>query len=54
MILKNIVKFKKLILLFAATVIVSSIGHQIKGGYQDPRKSRPRYRYTRPRYINLK
>ncbi|MFE0507541.1 hypothetical protein ACWF7H_21455 [Peribacillus butanolivorans] len=36
---------KKLILFFAAVVIASSLGHQINGGYNDPRKSRPRYRY---------
>ncbi|MEY8734720.1 hypothetical protein AB9M92_21040 [Peribacillus frigoritolerans] len=40
---KEDIKLKKIILLFAAVVIASSLGHQINGGYMDPRKSRHRY-----------
>ncbi|PLT35657.1 hypothetical protein CUU64_03385 [Bacillus sp. V5-8f] len=40
---KKRLKVKKVILLFAAMIIASSLGHQINGGYKDPRKSRPRY-----------
>ncbi|MDP1419573.1 hypothetical protein Q8G35_14295 [Peribacillus simplex] len=40
---KEDIKLKKIIILFAAVVIASSLGHQINGGYNDPRKSRPRH-----------
>ncbi|AGF27123.1 hypothetical protein WYY_08229 [Bacillus velezensis M27] len=47
MLINNLVKdkkedmhMKKIILLFAAAVIFSSIGHQISGGYKDPEKER--------------
>ncbi|WP_230158790.1 hypothetical protein [Peribacillus sp. Bi96] len=33
---------KKIILLFAAVVIASSLGHQINSGYKAPRKFRPK------------
>ncbi|MCC9023077.1 hypothetical protein [Bacillus nakamurai] len=37
---------KKIILLFAAAVIFSSIGHQISGGYKAPEKERRKPLHT--------
>ncbi|MED4225356.1 hypothetical protein [Neobacillus cucumis] len=36
---------KKLLLIFASFIIFSSLGHQAKGGYKDPRRARARSFY---------
>ncbi|MDR4949657.1 hypothetical protein [Neobacillus cucumis] len=33
---------KKLLLIFTSIIIFSSLGHQAKGGYKDPRRPRAR------------
>ncbi|WP_311379493.1 MULTISPECIES: hypothetical protein [unclassified Bacillus (in: firmicutes)] len=44
--MKEDMNMKKILLLFAAAVIFSSIGHQISGGYTDPEKERRKPLHT--------